>query len=115
MKTNLYRDFCTYRHCPEIRANIRLVWTAKMLGWASLILLSPFLLIGIVAIGIVNVVDFIGKHALWLPHKATAWLFHFQQNQIKNAHDILDIDEINVRLGVGKGHILPKTGDENGE
>ena len=96
---NKYSDWAVFRHVPELRTYVLLMWGAKLLGWSTLVIMSPLFLVGMLAIGIVMVMDYVGRMALWAPHKVTAWLYKFQQDQIRNAHDEVSIDEIHERIG----------------
>jgi len=115
MYKRIKHDIQIFHYCPEIRGFLFRMWIAKLTSYLSLAILSPFMLIGLIAIGIVSIMDRIGQLALFPAHKATQWLFRYQQNQIRGSHDVMSVEEIQARIGNAKGTILPKTGDENGE
>lgn len=96
---NLPRDFKTYHKCPEIRAHVRQMYAAKLAGIITVVIFSPLLVVGLAAIGIVHLFDYIGQFSLWPAHKITGWLHEYQRSQITSAHAILSIEEIQTRTG----------------
>jgi len=95
---SIIKDFQVYRTCPEIRRHIRRMYAAKLASAITMVLCSPFILVGAICICIVHVFDFIGQYALLLPHKATVWLHDHQRNLIRTAHSELSLEEIQSRL-----------------
>lgn len=93
------RDINTYITCPEIRASLRQMCVAKIAGIMTVVIFSPFVLIGLISIMFVHVFDFIGQIFLWPTHKLTTWLYEFQRNKIREAHSIMSLDDIQERLG----------------
>lgn len=99
MVKTFFKDIKIYRLCPEVRSYIRQMYAAKVSSYLTLIALSPFILLGIVSIGVVHTFDYIGQYALWPVHSITNWLHNYQQNQIRSAHSVLSLEEIQKRIG----------------
>ncbi|GEM_PF-3890975 len=99
MIKNLIRDFNVYRLCPEVRSHVRQMYAAKLVSYSSMVVLSPLILIGLLSVGLVHVIDYIGQFSLWPAHKVTTWLHNYQQRQIKSAHSVLSLEEVQKRIG----------------
>lgn len=73
---------------------------AKVAGLLTLLVFSPLILLGIISIGVVHAFDYIGQIVLWPAHKMTDWLQEYQRDQIRAAHAIMPIDDIQARVGI---------------
>jgi hypothetical protein len=88
-----------YHKCPEIRRYIRQRFAARIATHLTLLLLSPFLLFGAVALGVAYVLNSAADWVVALPHAIVGWLHQYQQDQVTSAHAIVPIDEIQERVG----------------
>jgi hypothetical protein len=95
----LLRELKIYRLCPEIRGNMRRLYLSKAMSIATVVLLSPILLISLTSAMIVHVFDYVGQYTVWPAHKLAEWLHGYQRDQIREAHAILDIPTIQKRIG----------------
>lgn len=75
------------------------MYGAKLTGILTVLILLPLTLFGLVCILVVHALDFVGQIFLWPGHKITQWLHHFQQEQIREAHAIIPVEEIQKRRG----------------
>jgi len=88
-----------FRKCPELRREVLLVELSKASSFLTMVIFSPLILIGLIAIGVVHVFDYIGQAALWPAHYITNWLHEFQRETVRTAHSKLTIEEIQERTG----------------
>jgi len=98
----IFKDIEVYRKCPEIRQYVRQVYLIKLASIMTFVLFLPFVLFGLIMIGIVHVADTIGQIALWPTHKVTEWLYEQQQSSVHSAHSIVPVSEIQDRLNGNK-------------
>ena len=95
----LLRELKIYRLCPEIRGNMRRLYLSKAMSIATVVLLSPILLISLLSALMTYVFDYVGQYTVWPAHKMTEWLHGYQRDQIREAHAVLDIQTIRQRIG----------------
>ena len=93
-------DIKTFQSCPEIRGYIVRMYVAKLAGILTVIITSPILLFGLIVAGLHWLLDRIGG-ALFFPFNFLInWLEEYQAEQIKTAHSIISIEDIQKRNGV---------------
>jgi len=105
MMSNSLKNFKIFRKCPEIRREVILVELSKASSILTMVIFSPFILVGLIAVGLVHVFDYVGQAALWPAHYITDWLHNLQRETIRTAHSKLTIEEIQKRT--------EKTSDED--
>lgn len=93
------QDLKTFRHCPEIRAHIFKMYVAKLCSVLTLVLLSPLLILGGIFVGLNTAITWVGQKLFTPFNFLIEWLTSYQQEQVKLAHSVLSIDEIQKRLG----------------
>lgn len=86
-----------YRKCPELRREVVLIELSKVSSFLTMVILSPLIIIGLIAIALVHLFDYAGQFALWIPHYIINWLHDLQRNTIRTAHSKLTIEEIRER------------------
>jgi hypothetical protein len=94
-----------FRKCPELRREVMLIELSKASSVLTMVIFLPLLLVGLVAITVVHVFDYVGQAALWPAHYITNWLHELQRDTIRTAHSKLTVEEILARTG--------KTSDED--
>lgn len=99
MMEKLRRELTIYRHCPEIRSNMRQLYLSKGMGIATIIVFSPLLAISLFTVLVVYVFDHLGQWTVYPAHKLTEWLHEYQRDQIREAHSHLSVETIQKRIG----------------
>lgn len=94
------QDIKIYSRIPEIRGNVRQVYVAKLVGVLTLLVFMPFILLGVAAIVLVHIFDFIGQLALYPTKIISSWLHEYQRKMVNSAHSKVALKEIYERIGV---------------
>lgn len=97
--SSTFENIRIFRKCPELRREVALVEFSKVSSVLTMVIFSPLIVLGLIAIGIVHLFDYIGQWALWPAHYITNWLHEFQRETVRTAHSKLTIEEIQERTG----------------